>query len=242
MDFIEGLPRSEGVDTILVVVDRLSKYAHFIGLKHPFTAVSVARIFAREVVKLHGLPQAIISDRDRVFLSHFWNELFQLQGTALKRSTAYHPQSDGQTEVVNRSLETYLRCFASGQPRSWAKWLPWAEYWYNTSTHSATHCTPFRALYGRDPPPLIRYTKGLATVSAVEQLLVDRDDILDDLRMNLLRAQQKMKVQADQKRRDEEFGEGDMVFLKLQPYRQRSLAKRRFEKLAARFYGPYKVL
>ena len=242
MDFIEGLPRSEGVDTILVVVDRLSKYAHFVGLKHPFTAASVAAIFVREVVRLHGIPNAIVSDRDRVFLSHFWSELFKLQGTNLKRSSAYHPQSDGQSEVVNRSLETYLRCFASEKPRSWARWLPWAEYWYNTSTHASTRCTPFQALYGREPPRLIRYEHGAATVSAVEQLLEDRDAVLDDLRMHLIRAQQKMKVFADAKRHHAEFQPGDMVYLKLRPYRQRSLARRKFEKLAARYYGPYKIL
>ncbi|KAH9650018.1 hypothetical protein KPL70_026202 [Citrus sinensis] len=242
LDFIEGLPRSEGWDAILVVVDRLSKYAHFIGLKHPFSAVSVAGIFVREIVRLHGIPQSIISDRDRIFLSHFWSELFKLQGTTLKRSTAYHPQSDGQTEVVNRCLETYLRCFASGKPRSWARWLAWAEYWYNTSFHSSTRCTPFRALYGRDPPPLIRYEQGAASVSLVEQLMEDRDAILDDLRMQLLRAQQRMKLQADQKRHHVEFHAGDLVFLKLRPYRQRSLAQRKFEKLAARYYGPFKVL
>ena len=242
MDFIEGLPRSDGIDTILVVVDRLSKYAHFIGLKHPFTAATVAAIFVREVIKLHGIPNSIISDRDRIFLSHFWKELFKLQGSTLKRSTAYHPQSDGQSEVVNRCLETYLRCFASEQPRNWARWLPWAEYWYNTSPHASTHCTPFRALYGRDPPRLIRYERGTATVSAVDQQLEDRDAILDDLRMHLLRSQQKMKVYADASRHHAEFQPGEMVYLKLRPYRQQSLAKRRFEKLAARYYGPYKVI
>ena len=121
--------------------------------------------------------------------------------------------------MVNRCLETYLRCFASGQLRTLAHWLPWAEYWYNTSSHSATRCTPFRALYGRDPPPLIRYDRGTAVVAAVEQLLTDRDDILDDQRMHLLRAQQKMKYQLDRKRHAEEFAIGDMVFLKIQLYR-----------------------
>ena len=242
MDFIEGLPSSDRRDSILVVVDRLSKYAHFIGLKHPFSAAGVAEIFMREVVRLHGIPQAIISDQDKVFMSHFWSELFKLQGSTLKRSTAYHPQSDGQSEVVNRCLETYLRCFASEQPRTWFKWLAWAEYWYNTSTHSATRCTPFRALYGRDPPPLIRYERGSATVSSVEQLLEDRDAFLDELRMHLLRAQQRMKQHADSKRHHDEFAIGDFVFLKLRPYRQKSLAHRKFEKLAARYYGPFKVV
>ena len=175
-------------------------------------------------------------------MSHFWSELFKLQGTTLKRSTAYHPQSDGQTEVVNRCLETYLCCFASDKPRTWAHWLAWAEYWYNTSFHSYTRITPFRAFYGRDVPHLIRYEQATASVSSVDHLLEDRDAILDDLRMNLLRAQQRMKRHADTKRHHEEFKAGDLVFLKLKPYRQHFLAQRRYEKLAACYYGPFKIL
>lgn len=101
MDFIEGLPKSDSYDTILVVVDRLTKVAHFLPLKHPLTAQQVARSFLDHIVKLHGVPNTIVTDHDRIFLSAFWKELFHLLGTKLISSTAYHPQTDGQTERVN---------------------------------------------------------------------------------------------------------------------------------------------
>lgn len=185
MDFIEGLPKSGGMTTILVVVDRLSKYAHFLAFKHPFNAQSVAEVFNKEIVRLHGVPEAIISDRDRIYLSNFWIELFKLQGTKLKFSTAYHPQTDGQTEVVNKCLEQYLRCFVSNKPKNWLKFLSWAEYSYNTAHHTSTKTSPFKLLYGRDPPPLIRYKVHSAKIDQVEQDLLERDRVLDEARMQL---------------------------------------------------------
>lgn len=138
MDFIEGLPRSQGHEVILVVVDRLSKYSHFILLIHPFMASSVARVFLDHVFKLQGMPLSIVCDRDPIFTSTFWKELFRLQGIQPKHRSAYHPQTDGQTEVVNRCLENYLQCFVGAQPKDWVKWVSMAEWWYNTCLHAST--------------------------------------------------------------------------------------------------------
>ncbi|MCH86117.1 hypothetical protein A2U01_0006971, partial [Trifolium medium] len=242
MDFITGLPKSKGYEAILVVVDRLSKYVHFVPLKHPYTAKVIAETFVREVVRLHGIPLSIVSDRDPIFMSNFWKELFKLQGTKLKMSTTYHPETDGQTEVVNRCLETYLRCFITDQPKTWSNWISWAEYWFNTSYHASTGQTPYEVVYGRVPPVITRWVKGETRVEAVQKELEDRDEALRQLREQLQRAQDRMAQLANRKRCDRKFEVGEWVFVKLRAHRQQSVVCRINAKLAARYYGPYPIL
>jgi IS30 family transposase len=116
LDFVEGLPKSRGKDVILVVVDRLTKYAHFLPLSHPFSTLQVSKIFMDNIHKLHGMPRVIVSDRDRIFTSKLWQEIFAALQVQLNFSTAYHPESDGQTERVNQCLEQYLRSMAFKEP------------------------------------------------------------------------------------------------------------------------------
>jgi hypothetical protein len=132
MYFIVGLPKSGNKSFIMVVVDHIFKYAQFCSLQHPFTTSIVAQIFMDRVFKLHGMPHSIVSYRDPSFTSNVWQELFRIQGTKLYLSTSYHPQTDGQTKVVNKCLEAYLRCFPYEQQHQWAQLLPLVEWWYNT--------------------------------------------------------------------------------------------------------------
>lgn len=212
LDFIEGLPSLAGFDCILVVVDKFSKYAHFLASVHPFTAFDVALAYLNNVYKLHGLPHHIISDRDRIFTSALWTELFQLTNTRLKLSTAYHPQTDGQTERVNQCLETFLRCFVHACPKKWFRWWALAEFWYNTAYHSALERSPFEVLYGHPPRHFGVSSTAECAVPDLDKWLKERAVISSLLRQHLLRAQQRMKFQADKKRSDREFATGDWVF------------------------------
>lgn len=185
MDFIEGLPPSHHKTTIMVVVDKLTKYIHLFALCHPYTAAMVAHIFIDGVFKLHGMPRSIVCDRDPIFTSQFWHVFFKAQGTQLKHSTAYHPQTDGQTEVTNRSVEAYMRCFCGHKPKEWSKFLLWAEHWFNTNWHSSTRITPFEAVYRRPPPHLLTYVPDFPRDSSVAEALHSRDNALQLLKDNL---------------------------------------------------------
>jgi len=186
----------------MVVVDKFSKYAHFIPVSHPYSVTKIANLFLQNVMKLHGLPDNIVSDRDPTFTSKFWGELFQIQGIKLLMSTAYHPQTDDQTEATNKTLEGYLRCYVGDNPKSWSNWLTMVEYCYNTSYHTSLKSAPFEATYGYPPPSLTDYILGSIKNQAVEEQLQHKTEQIAEIKHNLARAQERQKKQADKGRKE----------------------------------------
>jgi ribosomal protein L21E len=160
----------------------------------------------------------------------------------LNFSTAYHPESDGQTERVNQCLEQYLRRMAFQEPKKWAEWLPAAEWWYNSSYHSSLKTTPFEALYGYPPPQIQTIALPCNTSEEATITLQEKEHALKSLQQNLLQAQQRMKKYADMNRTERKFSEGDMVYLKMQPYRETALGLRNALKLSSKYYGPFRIL
>jgi hypothetical protein len=215
MDFMEGLPKSEGFDVIMVIVDRLTKVAHFVPLQHPFSAQQVAQAFWDNIIKLHGVPHTIVSDRDKVFTSAVWRKMMDAAGTKLHHSTAYHPQTDAQTERVNQCLKMYLRCAIHHTPNQWRRWLLAAEFWYNSSHHASLNCSPFKALYGRDPHmgSMLQWDN----TDDASDTEIDWLTHTEVLRAHLNRPQARFKKQADRLRSEREFEVGERVLLKLQP-------------------------
>ena len=191
------------------------------------------------VGKAHGMPRSIVSNRDPLFVSKFWQALFRLSGIKLRMSSAYHPQTDGQTEVANRVIEQYLRAFVHRKPNSWGHFLLWAEWSYNTSVHSSTGMTPFEVMFGCKPPTFPQYLIGTAKVEAVDDLLNQREVVFTLLRQKLLKAQTHMKVVADGHQMDHEFQVGEWVLVRLRPYRQSIALGAVHSKLARHFYGPF---
>lgn len=150
MDFIVGLPRTpSGNDSIWVILDRLTKSAHFLPVKRTYSLEKYAKLYIHEIVSLHEVPTKIISDRDPRFVSHFWKSLHKALGTCLDFSTAYHPQTDGQTERVNQIIEDMLRACVIEFKGAWDDYLPLAEFAYNNSYQASIRMAPYEALYGR---------------------------------------------------------------------------------------------
>lgn len=150
MDFITGLPKtSTGYDSIWVIADRLTKTARFILVKTTYTGAQLVELYMTRIVCLHGIPKRIISDCCTQFTSHFWNKLHYELGSYLEFSIAFHPQTGGQTERLNQTLEDMLRACALDFSASWDKCLPYAEFSYNNSYQAIIKMSPHEALYGR---------------------------------------------------------------------------------------------
>jgi hypothetical protein len=183
-----------------------------------------------------------VSDRDPIFTSRFWRELMAKLGVKLNMSTAYHPQTDGQTEKVNQCLEQYLRAMVFDKNNQWANYLPLAELWYNTNWHSATKITPFEALYGYAPPVLALGSAPKSQVEQVNVVLKDRQVTLSQLKANLVKSQERMKKNENKHRKEKSYATGDWVYLKLQPYRHVTVGNVRNHKLGPKYYGPFEIL
>jgi hypothetical protein len=231
LDFVEALPRVRGKTVILTVVDRFSKYCHFIPLAHPYTAESVAEAFFTDIVRLHGVPQSMVSDRDPVFTSPFWHEPMRLTGTKLQMTTAFHPQSDGQSEAANRIIIMYLRCLTGDRPKQWLRWLPWAEFVFNTAYQSSLRDTPFRVVYGGDPPSIRSYEPGDTRVAAIARNIEEREEFLADVRYRLEQAQAVHKRHYDNNHRQVSYQVGDWVLLRLRQRPASSLPQATLGKL-----------
>jgi len=243
IDCVLGLPRTQrGNDSVMVVVDRFSKMAHFIPYRKASDATHVAHLFFTEVVRLHGLPKTIVSDRDVKFTGHFWRTLWKKLGTQLNFSSAYHPQTDGQTEVVNRSLGNLLRSLTGENSRTWDRALAQAEFAYNDSPNRSTGFSPFQVLYGMHP----RGIHELRDLGQLERRSADGEDFaeaMSDLhekfKQKLQDSTQKYKQHADTKRREVHFDVGDEVLAHL--CRER-FPKGTYNKLKYKKIGPCKVL
>ena len=243
MDFVLGLPRSQsGKDSIFVVVDRFSKMAHFIACSKTNDAVHIADLFFKEIVRLHGLPKTIVSDRDVKFLSHFWRTLWSKLGTKLLFSTVAHPQTDGQTEVVNRTLTTLLRAIIQKNLKNWVNCLPHIEFAYNRTVHSSTSFSPFEIVYGFNPlSPL-----DILPLPSSERANLDgkkKADFVQGLhatvRANIERKNEQYARQANKGRRKVVFEPGDWVWVHL---RKERFPEQRKSKLQQRGDGPFQVL
>ena len=185
MDFITGLPKVFGKDCIFVVVDKITKFANLFVVTTTFTASQVAKLFFKEVFRLHGLPKSIISDKVSIFFSAFWQELFKMAEKIVTPSTRYHPQTDGQTDRVNQWLEFYLRNYVSGNKKAWIKWLNLGDSCYNTTFHMSISMYPFKSLYVYDASTFIDHIFCVIIAPNAKDWIEKSQEILKVLKDNL---------------------------------------------------------
>jgi len=238
MDFITDLPLSEECDQLWVVIDRFTKMAHFLPLRREGkTTTDLAVIFAREVWRHHGLPTDIVSDRDSRFTSEVWKEFLRISGIRPRMSTAFHPQTDGQTERLNQTIEAYLRAFVGHEQDDWVSLLPMAEFAYNNSVTMGNGITPFYANYGFHPAATNPPTEGpLNPASTVYAHWMKA--VYEDSREGLKAAQERMRRYADPARKDPPaYQVGDLVMLN-----GRNIKTRRpTRKLDHKNHGPFQI-
>jgi len=239
-DFITKLPLAQGYDSILVVVDRLTKMVHFIPTTEKTSAEGLARLFRDNVWKLHGLLESIISDRGPQFAAGLMRELNEILGIKSKLSTVFYPQTDGQTERVNQELEQYLRMFIDHRQEQWPEWLGTAEFAYNNKAHSSTRTSPFKVNYGQDPRMGFEGRKKRKYAGA-EKFIKKMKKIQEEAKAALGKVQADMKKYTNKKRLDvEEYKVGDLVMLSTKDLKYQMI-RRRMEKLTERFIGSYKI-
>jgi len=238
MDFITELPESEGCDQLWVVIDRFTKMAHFLALrKEGKTAADLAVVFTREIWKFHGLPTDIMSDRDSRFTSEVWEGFLRLSGIRPRMSTAFHPQTDGQTERLNQMIKAYLRVFVSKKQDDWVRLLPMAEFVYNNSVTTGNGMLPFYANYGFHlvamNPAL---TEPLNPASKVYAHWMNT--VHDESRKGLEEAQERMRRYTDPTRKEPPaFQVGDLVMLSGRNIKTRRPSK----KLDHKNHGPFQI-
>ncbi|PKU61177.1 hypothetical protein MA16_Dca028665 [Dendrobium catenatum] len=214
--------------------------AHFIPCKRTFDALNIAKLFFKEIVRLHGLPRSLTSDRDVKFVSHFWRKLWKTLQTDLKLSSAYHPQTDGQTEVVNRTLASMLRCLVQNHPKAWEEALGQAEFAFNSMPNRSTGQCPFSIVYTKMPNHIVDLTilpkcKSVSATHTATQF----SDMLKEVKAKLIDSNSKYKLDQDQHRRYVEFQPGDLVMLR---YRKDRFPAGPCPKLNPKKFGPFPIL
>ncbi|GKA06929.1 putative reverse transcriptase domain-containing protein [Tanacetum coccineum] len=242
IDFITKLPRTLfGYDLIWVIVDRLTKSAHFIHMNEKYNMKKLARLYLKEIVCRHGVPVSIISDRDPRFASRFWRSLQRSLGTNLDMSTTYHPQTDGQSERTIQTLEDMLRACVIDFGNGWDKHLPLAEFSYNNSYHASIKVAPFETLYERKcRSPVCWSEVGDAQLTGPE-MIREMTEMIVQIKNRLLAARSRQKSYADVRRKPLEFEVGDKVMLKVSPWKGVVRFRKR-GKLSPRYIGPFKIL